>query len=340
MNEVNNVDFDIRHLLTPYKLGKPVLTGSGVPGTFDSQAVDCSLPFEHNGRFYMTFVGFDGIGYQTGIAQSDDLINWEKKGVILPRGCNRDWDKVGMACTSILMENDLFGHRTLKKYEGKYWMMYHSYPGEGYESGSAQIGLAWTEDESLMTWNFYDSPVYSWKDGADWEKGGLYKSWMLEHEGRFYMFYNAKEKPSNGWTEQSGMAVSDDMLHWEREPSNPVLRVDRNSWDSRFASDPTVYYDNIKKQWVMFYFGLGNLSACDSLALSDDLRHWEKFPIPVLTTGAGNALDSTYAHKPGLIWHDGCLYHFYCACRPSREGDPASMGGQFRCLSVARSKPW
>ena len=26
--------------LTPYKLGKPVLTGSGRPGTFDEKAVD------------------------------------------------------------------------------------------------------------------------------------------------------------------------------------------------------------------------------------------------------------------------------------------------------------
>lgn len=335
------MDFDIRHLLTPYKLNKPVLTGSGVPGSFDLRAVDCPTVFEHNGCFYMTFVGFDGKGYQTGLARSDDLINWEKLGVMLPRGCNRDWDKVGMACTSILMENDLFGPRKLKKYNGKYWIMYHSYPGEGYESGSAEIGIAWTEDESLMNWHFLDEPVYSWRDGASWEHGGLYKSWLIEHEGRFYMFYNAKNHPDHGWEEQTGMAVSDDMIHWERNPDNPIVPVDRGNWDSIFASDPVVYYDNMKKQWVMFYYGLGDLSACDSLALSDDLYHWEKFPIPIITTGrGGDAIDSRYAHKPSVIWHDGCLYHFYCACRPLKEGDPADNGGEFRCISVARSKPW
>ncbi len=334
------MDFDIRHLLTPYKIGRPVLTGSGIGGAFDCRAVDCPLPFEHNGRFYMTFVGFDGKGYQTGLAVSDDLLNWEKLGVMLPRGCNRDWDKVGMACTTLLMENDLFGRRTLKKYKGKYWMMYHSYPGEGYESGSAEIGLAWTEDESLMHWEFSPEPVYSYRGGAPFERGGLYKSWLLEHEGTFYMFYNAKNNAEGGWREQTGMAVSKDMFHWKREESNPVVPVTDGAWDSVFASDPVVFYDSVKKQWVMFYYGLGNLSACNSIALSDDLIHWEKYPIPTLTIGGRGTIDSTYAHKPGIIWHDGCLYHFYCACRPYREGDIADNGGEFRCISVARSKPW
>ena len=98
---------NIEHLLTPYKWGKPVLGGTGEEGRFDRNAVDCPTPFFHNGRYYMLFVGFDGVGYQTGLAASDDLVNWEKLGVILARGGNRDWDKVGMAGTGLLMENDL-----------------------------------------------------------------------------------------------------------------------------------------------------------------------------------------------------------------------------------------
>ena len=51
----------------------------------------------------------------------------------------------------------------------------------------------------------------------------------------------------------------------------------------------------------MFYFGLGNLSACEGLAVSDDLHHWKKFPAPILTIGKQGELDCTYAHKPGMI---------------------------------------
>ena len=193
---------NIDHLITPYKLGKPVLTGSGAKGSYDELAVDCPTVFQHNGRFYMAHVGFDGNGYQT------------------------------------------------------------------------------------------------------------------------------------------GLAVSDDLVHWERPFDHPVLPVNPQAWDSVFASDPQVVYDSREHQWVMFYYGLGNLSACDGVAVSQDLYHWTKFPAPILTIGGPHTIDSKYAHKPFVIWHDGALYHYYCACRPSQEGDPASNGGEFRCISVARSMPW
>ena len=331
---------DISHLITPYKYGEAVLTGSGVGGMYDRLAVDCPTVFSHNGRYYMMHVGFDGTGYQTGLAVSDDLVRWRKLGVMLRRGSNMVWDSVGMAATTILMDKGLYGGNRLRKWRGRYWLMYHSYPGVGYESGSAEVGLAWTEDESLMDWHFYGAPVFSWRQGAAWERGGLYKTDLLEHDGRFYLFYNAKEKDSEGWTEQTGVAESDDLIHWTRPFDHPVLPVTPQAWDSVFASDPQVFYDARAERWVMFYYGLGNLSACEGVAVSGDLYRWTKFPAPILTTGGRNTIDSTYAHKPGVIFANGALYHFYCACRPRREGDPTDNGGEFRCITVARDMPW
>ena len=331
---------NVDRLLTPYKLGKPVLAGSGVAGAYDNLAVDCSNVFSHNGRFYMTHIGFDGTGYQTALAVSDDLINWEKLGVILKRGANRDWDKVGMAATTILMDKDLFGGNKIKKWNGKYWILYHSYPGEGYEAGSAEIGLCWTEDENLLDWHFYEQPVFSYKDGAAWERGGLYKADLIQVGDQFFMYYNAKNKDESGWIEQTGMAVSGDLIHWTRPFDHPVLPVDENAWDSVFASDPQVFFDSRENRYVMFYYGLGNLSACDGVAVSEDLYHWTKFKAPILTIGGAGSIDATYAHKPYMIFHEGALYHFYCACRPWKKGDPAKNGNEFRCISVARSVPW
>jgi predicted GH43/DUF377 family glycosyl hydrolase len=333
---------NIEHLLTPYKYGKPVITGTGDKGRFDCNAVDCPTPFWHNGRYYMLFVGFDGTGYQTGLAVSDDLINWVKLGAILRRGSNMLWDNVGMAGTSVLMENDLFGQRKLKKVFGRYWLLYHSYPNTGYEAGAAEIGLAWTEDENLLDWHFRGEPILSWKDGEAWEHGGLYKGWLLEHEGKFYMFYNAKtDENERGWIEQTGFATSTDLMNWTRNPSNPVLPVSPGAWDSVFASDPTVFYDSRQRQWVMFYYGLGNLSACEGLAVSKNLSTWQKFPIPILTIGTRKSIDQIHAHKPGIIYADGKLYHFYCACRPTTNVDvTAPYSPEHRCITVARDVPW
>lgn len=330
----------VDHLITPYKLGRPVLAGSGIPGAYDERAVDCPTVFKHNGLWYMLHVGFDGTGYQTGLAVSRDLLNWEKKGVILKRGSHMAWDRVGMAATAVLMDKDLYGGNELKKWNGRYWLMYHSYPYAGYESGAAEVGLAWTDDEELLNWHFYGEPVFSWRDGEMWEKGGLYKVDLVQRDGRFFMFYNAKNHPEGGWEEQIGMAESDNLVSWTRCSDRPVVPVDPQAWDSHFASDPFVMYDPKEEQWVMFYYGLGSLSACDGVAVSRDMRTWKKFPAPILTTGRAGELDSKYAHKPCVVYHDGSLYHFYCAVRPRKDGDIAGVWNEFRCITVARSQPW
>lgn len=331
---------NVEHLITPYKYNRPVLTGSGIPGTYNSLAVDCPTVFVHNGQYYMMYVGYDGVGYQTALAVSDDLLHWTEKGVILGRSSERGWNGTSICGNTLLMDNDLYGTYRLKKYCGRYWLMYHAYPRDGYETGSAEIGLCWSEDEELLHWHMVEQPVFSWRDGAAWERGGLYKCFLMEHENRFYLFYNAKDAETGDWTEQIGMAVSDDLFHWSRPFDHPVLPVTPHAWDGHFASDPQVFYDGAGKQWVMFYYGLGDLSACDGVAVSDDLYHWRKFPAPILTIGHRRSIDAKYAHKPAIFYANGSLYHFYCACRASRSGDPCRLNDEFRCISVARSTPW
>lgn len=330
---------NLERFLTPYKLGKPVLAGSGESGAFDEMAVDCPFVFYHRGRFHMLHIGFDGKGYQTGLAVSSDLINWEHKGVVLKREDNVGWDRVGAAGVWIIKESEDFGALSeLKKINGKYWMVYHSYPDEGYETGAAKIGLAWTEDEELIEWHRLKEPVFSWEGGADWENGGLYKSCIIENEGRYYMFYNAKNRTMSKWTEQIGLAISEDLLHWKRYEGNPVVNVTEGSWDSLFCSDPCVLRDGDK--WIMFYFGFDGMHAQEGIAVSDDLFHWEKYDKPILEYGREGSLDEYHAHKPSVLYYNDTLYHFYCASRKNREGDRAvNMGYEFRCITLAASKP-
>ena len=61
---------DVAAYRTPHKYGKLVVAASGEAGAFDSRSVDCPYVFHARGRFYMTYVGFDGTGYQTGLASS------------------------------------------------------------------------------------------------------------------------------------------------------------------------------------------------------------------------------------------------------------------------------
>ena len=66
---------DLKGLATPHKIGSLVLSASDREGEFDRISVDCPFVFHRNGLFYMTYVAFDGVGYQTGLASSEDLVH-------------------------------------------------------------------------------------------------------------------------------------------------------------------------------------------------------------------------------------------------------------------------
>src|SRR5579885_852540 len=95
-------------LKTPYKLERLVIGPSKKPGTFDEKSVDVPFVFRHGRRFLMTYVGFDGVGYQTGLASSHDLIHWEREGVILKRNPSSPITRYNAALTWILRENNVF----------------------------------------------------------------------------------------------------------------------------------------------------------------------------------------------------------------------------------------
>lgn len=330
---------------TPFKFGRELLGPSGIIGSYDEKAVDSPFVFWHNGKYRMLHVGFDGVGYQTALAESEDLLHWRKDRLLFRREELSGWDQGGIAGVLILKENDLHCRPVLKKYQGKYWMVYHSYPNIGYEAGPANIGLAYTEDETLQSWIRLPDPILRWQDGADWEKAGLYKGCMLEHKGRFYLFYNAKDSENWLWHEQIGMAVSEDILHWERIQSSPIITNTPNRWDAVFCADPFIVKDN--NLWIMFYYGYDGHHAQEGIAHSVDLLQWKKESEPILSNGIRGELDELHAHKPSVVEKDGCIYHFYCAVRPSRKNDTAQnvdptqsdgTANEYRCISVAVSK--
>lgn len=315
---------------TPYKLGKYVLNGSGQNGSFDKVSVDCPFVFRHRNHFYMTFVAFDGIGYQTGLASSSDLVRWKSEGSILRRDPASPILKYNVAMNWILRENGLYSPGELKRINGRYLGVYHAYPNQGLEQGAAAIGLCWSKD--LHTWTV-DPPCLRPQDGADWERGGLYKPCILEHEGTYYIFYNAKNQTEPPWHEQTGVASSKDLKTWVRYSGNPVIpNGGPGSPDEKFASDPCVLQDG--KSWIFYYFGLDAKGvARDLVAQGPDLLHAKKCDRVLIDVGPKGSIDSAYAHKPSLIQYRGDLYHFYCAV--SHES-----GAEVRGISVARSRPW
>ncbi len=321
---------------TPYKYPELILRATGRKGDFDERSVDDPIVFRANGRFYMLYIGFDGIGYQTGLAESEDLVRWNRTALVGPRNPGSQHTKYNLAISSILRDKNLHGSGEAIKIDGRYLAAWNAYPSAGYEEGAAVIGLATSSD--LLHWTLSD-PILSPGDGASWEHGGLYRPDLLLDKGKYYLYYNAKtdtrpKSEGGGWHEQTGVVMSKDLRRWDRYPGNPILRngprgtgtypaanplhaqtpVTPDARDSRFASNPFVVRCGSK--YAMFYFGYNYQRpgrACEMLALGDDPLHFTKVSEVLIDTGTPGSIDETFAHKPSVVYHEGVLYHFYCA---------------------------
>src|ERR1700691_2788631 len=259
----------------PYKYPKLILSATGRKGDFDRRSIDDPIIFHANGSFQMLYIGWDGIGYQTGLATSTDLVRWTRTALVAPRDPASTYTKYNLALSSILRDKQLRSRGEAIKVRGKYIRAWNAYPSAGYEEGAAVIGLA--TSEALLHWELSD-PILLPQDGAPLEHGGLYRPDLMLDHGIYYLYYNAKTdtlpaSEGGGWREQTGVATSTDLKSWVRYKQNPILRngprgsatypaanpisttqpPTPDARDSRFASNPLVVQNG--RDYAMFYYG-------------------------------------------------------------------------------------
>jgi hypothetical protein len=271
---------------------------------------------EDDNRWFMSFIGFNGKGYNTFVAESADLVNWVNPRLAMGFGPEGEFDHGGCVLGAYLYDTLAIDRpRHLKRKDGLFWSLYGCYPRQGgYELRPGYEGVAVSEDG--LTWRrAADDPILSiyQNDVRRWESDCIYQPWLVEHEGTYYNYYNA----ACGGQEQSGLALSNDLIHWTRYPFNPIIQNRPGQWDENFASDPKVYRDG--DHWTMIYFGVSwaQGGACIMIAFSRDLVHWTANPEPIyLAGGHPGGLDIEHAHKVSLVFNpqNDTLYMFYCAC--------------------------
>jgi predicted GH43/DUF377 family glycosyl hydrolase len=270
----------------------------------------------------MSFIAFDGNGYNSFVADSDDLVHWKNMRLAMGFGRKGEFDFGGCVIGAFLYESyGIKDSRVLKRRNDKFWTLYGCYAQQGsYEIDPGYEGVA-VSDDGFSWKRAKGTPILSVHDpniGA-WEKDCIYQPWLVEHDGNFFNFYNAKAMPQ--WIEQMGLATSADLLTWQRYAGNPVIKVKKHGYDEKFCSDGKVFYDN--DHWVMFYFGVGKGGAHVMAAFSRDLFHWTSYPEPLYKAGGHpHGLDSQYAHKVSLVYNpkNDVFYLFYCACGNKGRG--------------------
>ncbi|MDP4208629.1 MAG: glycosylase [Bacteroidota bacterium] len=317
---------------TPYKYGLVM-----VPSSNDKK-MDCPSIFRKGNLWYMVYIIFDGRGYETWMAKSKDLLNWDNMGRIMSFSADSSrWDWNQKAAYVALQDYKWGGSYDFQKYNNKYWMSYFGGRASGYEAGVLSISTAYSEKDptTVHEWQYFDKPALTAtdKDVRWWENRKLFKSTVIWDKDKtlghpFVMYYNAngdsaKDNRKTRWYERIGMAVSDDMVHWQRYLQEPVMHHPVG-----ITGDAVIQkMDNL---WVMFYFGAfwtGTKGAFNRFACSYDLVNWTDW------TGAdlikpSEPYDELYAHKSFVIKYKGVVYHYYCAVNKKDQ----------RGIAVATSK--
>lgn len=323
---------------TPYKYGMVIAPAD------NNHKIDCPTVFRENGTWYMTYVCYDGSngtngrGYETWLAKSDDLLHWETLGRILVFG-KEGWDMNQRGGFPALIDYEWGGSYNIQKFKDRYWMTYIGGAGTGYEAVNAplSIGLASTDGDITKAhpWETYKKPILSYneKNAQWWEQMTQYKSTVYKVDRKkfgyqFMMYYNAGGKDAtHPKGERIGVAFSNDMKKWKRYKYNPIFAHDS---DGTITGDAQIV--KMGNLYVMFYFSAFNptreYNAFNTFAASHDMIHWTDWQGEDLIIPS-KPYDEMFAHKSSVIYHNGVVYHFYCAVNNSDQ----------RGIAVATSKP-
>lgn len=161
----------------------------------------------------------------------------------------------------------------------------------------------------LLDWDMESKKVVFEKGGPGrFDDTGLFSPQVHEFDGKYYMFYGG----SNGNVTSTGLAVSDDLLNWQRTDFSPVLKPGgRGEWDENNALIVSVL--KTEDGYCGFYEGEdGENTYRIGLAYSYDLKSWEKFEgNPIIQTGEKGSFSEKRVCSPHVFSDKGKVFLFY-----------------------------
>lgn len=302
---------------TPYKHGAVL--------KFDKDMCDSPGVFNHKGKWYMSFIkiAYDvkNSGYDSHLATSSDLVNWQYLGKNLKRTGDGSWDCNQIAAYPIFVENDFNGNFSLQKVNGNYYFAYLGGALMGYETDPLSAGLCKFKDaENFDSYEKLPNPILSPSDldAREGEKASVFKcNAFIDKEKtlgyKYVTVYNARGVERR---ESIYLAVSNDGEKWERYGKEPIIFDQTIDKSQRILGDGQII--KIDDLYVMVYFVYDGEKALNTFACSYDLINWTKWQGKNLIESEFSWEDK-FAHKPWIVVKDNIVYHYYCAVNSKGE---------------------
>lgn len=154
--------------------------------------------------YYMFAEGKDDVAH---LMQSVDKIHWTKTGDLDVRKTNGQ-----------PIDKGAYGTPTAW-YEDNIWYLF-------YEREDLGIWLATSKDMKVWT-NVQDDPVIAMGPGA-YDQFAVAMNQIIKYNGLYYGYYHGSA--FEDWREWStNVAVSKDLIHWEKYAGNPIMGDDTSS---------------------------------------------------------------------------------------------------------------
>jgi beta-fructofuranosidase len=183
----------------------------------------------------------------------------------------------------------------------------------------ATVGHAVSHD--LRHWEDSGTVLEAGRFGS-WDDQAIWTGSVIMREDVAYMFYTGTCQAEKGLVQRIGLAVSTDLVHWERHPDNPLVEVDTRWYEPQSTEqkqdqawrDPYVVYCSEEDVYYMFLSARVNTGPLDGrgvigLARSRDLLSWEVLP-PVNVPG-----DFAEMEVPQVVPLNGRYYLLFCTAR-------------------------
>ena len=188
-----------------YATSKDGINWTRYPGNpiYKDYWVEDMCVVHHKNKYYMFAEGLNDIAH---LMISGDGINWERAGDLDIRSKNGEPISEGQRGTpTAWVEN------------GKWYLFY--------ERHDEAIWLATSTDMKVWT-NVQDEPVI--ECGETYDHGAVAMDQIVKYKGRYYGYYHATAtKPWSEWS--SNVAMSEDLIHWEKYENNPIVKPNRSS---------------------------------------------------------------------------------------------------------------
>ena len=160
---------------------------------------------KNDGVYYMFAEGKNDQAY---LLTSADRIHWTDRGKLDIRMVNGDPIAPGAYGTPAAY------------FEDGTWYLF-------YEREDEAIWLATSKD--MKTWtHVQDEPVIRRGPGA-YDQAMIALDQIVKHKGRYYAYYHGLIPDSSPQEWTSAVAVSDDLIQWEKFRDNPIVAHDRSS---------------------------------------------------------------------------------------------------------------